>query len=149
MGATAPRVFRILVSSTDLSASRSFYETLLGTPGREVSPGRVYFDCGSVILGVLDRSEPDGSPTRPPTESIYFSTDDLDGTWARAKALGCLSSETLHDDPDQPMGEIVVRPWGERSFYVNDPSGNSLCFVDERTVFTGTPAQVEALRRSR
>jgi hypothetical protein len=31
----------------------------------------------------------------------------------------------------------VTRPWGERSFYAFDPDGNGLCFVDERTVFTG------------
>jgi hypothetical protein len=34
------------------------------------------------------------------------------------------------------MGVIAQRPWGERSFYMNDPSGNPLCFVDEKTVFT-------------
>jgi hypothetical protein len=32
---------------------------------------------------------------------------------------------------------MVVRPWGERSFYVKDPWGNGLCFVDEKTLFTG------------
>ncbi|MGA8663757.1 MAG: VOC family protein [Thermoplasmata archaeon] len=46
------------------------------------------------------------------------------------------------------MGEMVVRPWGERSFYATDPSGNPLCFVDSRTLFTGTPRQVAALRRA-
>jgi hypothetical protein len=30
-----------------------------------------------------------------------------------------------------------VRPWRERSFYVFDPDGNGLCFVDETTVVTG------------
>jgi len=34
-------------------------------------------------------------------------------------------------------GDIVARPWGERSFYASDPFDNLLCFVDERTVFTG------------
>jgi len=29
------------------------------------------------------------------------------------------------------------RPWGEVSFYGNDPFGNPLCFVDEETLFTG------------
>jgi hypothetical protein len=33
--------------------------------------------------------------------------------------------------------EMIVRPWGERSFYAFDPFGNGLCFVDEKTVFTG------------
>ena len=36
-----------------------------------------------------------------------------------------------------PMGEIARRPWGEVSFYVEDPFGNKLCFVDRATVFTG------------
>ena len=34
-------------------------------------------------------------------------------------------------------GEIVKRPWGELSFYVEDSWGNGLCFVDEKTLFTG------------
>jgi hypothetical protein len=82
-----------------------------------------------------------------PTEAIYLATDDLEGVHRRAQALGCLSPEFLHNDPESPAGEIVLRPWGERSFYAVDPSGNPLCFVDTRTVFTGTPDQVAALRR--
>jgi hypothetical protein len=38
---------------------------------------------------------------------------------------------------DARGGGIVVRPWGERSFYVVDPWGNPLCFVEEGTVYTG------------
>ena len=41
---------------------------------------------------------------------------------------------------------MVVRPWGERSSYVEDPSGNPLRFVDEPTIFSGTPEQVDRLR---
>jgi hypothetical protein len=37
------------------------------------------------------------------------------------------------------MGEIARRPWGERSFYMRDPFGNPLCFVDEGTLFTSGP----------
>ena len=35
------------------------------------------------------------------------------------------------------LGDITVKPWGERSFYVEDPWGNGICFVDETTRFTG------------
>ncbi len=35
------------------------------------------------------------------------------------------------------MAEIHRRSWGERSFYVEDPFGNKICFVDQDTVFTG------------
>jgi catechol 2,3-dioxygenase-like lactoylglutathione lyase family enzyme len=145
-GAGGPRVFRLLLASRDLARDRAFYETLLGTPGRVVAPGRVYFDAGPVILGVLDFSEM--PPAAPPTEAVYLATGALDELHRRARSLGALATDLLHDDPDQPMGEIVVRPWGERSFYAADPSGNPLCFVDEATVFTGTPAQVERLREA-
>jgi hypothetical protein len=48
--------------------------------------------------------------------------------------LDCLSTD---DVPGARAGEIVKRPWGERSFYAHDPWGNGLCFVDENTLFTG------------
>jgi len=35
------------------------------------------------------------------------------------------------------MGSIQRQPWGEVSFYAHDPLGNPLCFVDEKTLFTG------------
>jgi catechol 2,3-dioxygenase-like lactoylglutathione lyase family enzyme len=51
---TAPQVFRLLLPARDLDRARRFYETLLGIRGRVVAPGRVYFDCGTVIVGILD-----------------------------------------------------------------------------------------------
>jgi len=53
----------------------------------------------------------------------------------------------LHEDPSSPMGALVVRPWGERSFYARDPAGNALCFVDASTCFTGTEDQLAELER--
>jgi catechol 2,3-dioxygenase-like lactoylglutathione lyase family enzyme len=144
----APEIFRILIPAKKLDQSRRFYEALLGISGREVAGGRIYFDCGSVILGVLDHSSAAKTGLPRPAEALYFSTSDLEGVHLRARALGALSSELIHNDPANPAGEIVVRPWGERSFYVDDPSGNPLCFVDSRTLFTGTPRQITALRRA-
>jgi catechol 2,3-dioxygenase-like lactoylglutathione lyase family enzyme len=143
-----PAVFRILLAAKDLPRSRRFFTSLLGVRGRNVADGRVYFDCGSVILGVLDRSGDDPGAWSPPAEAVYFATGDLEGLYERARRLGCLSSELLHGDPASPLGKIAVRPWGERSFYVQDPSGNSMCFVDRRTLFTGTPHQVTTLHRA-
>jgi len=111
-----------------------------------VAQGRIYFDSGPVLLGILDYSGQETHFT-PPTEAMYFATGDLEGVYRRAGKLGCLSPGFLHDDPASPLGGIVVRPWGERSFYVDDPSGNSLCFVDSRTKFTGSRQQVAALSR--
>ena len=67
-------------------------------------------------------------------DNVYFSVNDLETIFERAKALGCLATRDVHGDR---AGEIVKRPWGERSFYAQDPFGNPLCFVDAKTLFTG------------
>jgi len=143
---STPAIFRVLLAATDLRRSRAFYESLLGTRGRSVAPGRVYFDCGPVILGILDYSEAPARDLPESAESIYLSTRDLEGVHERAHRLGCLDPGLIHNDPSSPAGAPVVRPWGERSFYCHDPSGNSLCFVEDSTKFTGTPRQIAALK---
>ncbi len=75
-----------------------------------------------------------GEQAKPIPDYVYFAVGDLEEVYQRARELGCLSKEDVHD---QRAGEIVTRPWGERSFYVDDPWGNGLCFVDEKTLFTG------------
>ena len=68
----------------------------------------------------------------------YFAVDDLEDVYRRAERLGGLSPAI--GDGRLPMGQIAVRPWGERSFYLHDPFGNPLCFVDSRSLFTGVSA---------
>jgi catechol 2,3-dioxygenase-like lactoylglutathione lyase family enzyme len=142
-----PRIFRCLLPATDLERSVRFYESLLGIAGRRVGGGRVYFDCGPVILGIVDHSTTPAGERTIPTEAVYLATEELEALHLRAKALNSLDPGLIHNDPANPAGEMVVRPWGERSFYATDPSGNPLCFVDSKTLFTGTPAQVAALQR--
>ena len=143
----SPRIFRLLLPAMDLDRSQRFYESLFQTRGRRVGGGRVYVDCGSVILGLLDCSTVDPSERSSPTEAVYFATRDLEGLHRRARRLFCLAPGLIHNDPANPAGEMVVRPWGERSFYAADPTGNPLCFVDAETLFTGTAAQVADLAR--
>ena len=118
----------MIVPVSGLETATAFYSRLLGTPGRGVGGGRHYFDCGPVILALLDNKKP------PNSDSIYFAVSDLEEIHARARELGCLSQESVHG---ASAAEMIVRPWGERSFYAFDPFGNGLCFVDETTVFTG------------
>jgi catechol 2,3-dioxygenase-like lactoylglutathione lyase family enzyme len=144
--APPPAVFRILLPARDLDEARRFYERLLGVPCRDVAPGRLYLDAGPVILGLLDYSSIPLAERPRPAEAVYLACEDLQPVFSRATELGCLAKGLIHDDPTQPFGAIARRPWGERSFYVDDPTGNSLCFVDSRTKFTGTPDQVAALQ---
>jgi predicted enzyme related to lactoylglutathione lyase len=127
-----PQFFRLSVEVADLDAAIKFYTTLLDVQGRKQPGARCYFEAGPVTLSVLDVSS-QGKP-HPAAKALYFTVKDLDVAFERAKSLGCLSRESVHDAPG---GGIVVRPWGERSFYAEDPWSNPLCFVEEGTVYTG------------
>jgi hypothetical protein len=142
------RLFRVLLEVADLAAGRQFYESLLAIGGRAVGGGRVYFDSGSVILALVDVTAEGAKAVGTLPEPLYFSTDGIEEVYARAGRLRCLSTDLIHNDPANPAGEIVVRPWGERSFYAFDPFGNPLCFVDGRTLFTGSDNRTPAPRRA-
>lgn len=124
------RIFRVVLQVSDLEAAARFYGALLGAKGRLVGGGRLYFDCGGVLLSL----QATGRKPRANGDELYFAVPRLATFHARAKKLGCLSSADVHG---APAGAMVERPWGERSFYAQDPDGNGLCFVDERTLFTG------------
>lgn len=132
-----PRLFRMILPVSDINRAAAFYERVLGVKGVRVSPGRHYFDCGGTILACFDpNADGDGYAPTPLSEWLYFAVDDLDATFAACRKAGA-SFET-GDVHGEPAGKIVKRPWGERSFYVIDPFGNKLCFVDRATVFTGS-----------
>ena len=128
-----PNLFRIILQVSDLDQATDFYATLLGINGRRVSGERHYFDCGSVILALVNPTS-GGDQARPTPDYLYFSVKDIEKVYERARELGCLSKDTVHGDS---AGEILTRPWGERSFYVEDPFGNGLCFVAAKTLYTG------------
>jgi catechol 2,3-dioxygenase-like lactoylglutathione lyase family enzyme len=127
-------VFRVIMPVADIDSAVRFYAALLDQPGKQVSAGRHYFRCGGVVLAVYSPSaDGDASPPRANFGHVYLSTTDLEGCFTRAQKTGGLSSEV--GDGGLPMGAIATRPWGERSFYVDDPFGNPLCFVDVATLF--------------
>jgi predicted enzyme related to lactoylglutathione lyase len=132
--AKAPPLFRVILQVSDLDQAEAFYSKLLNDAGRRIPrASRHYIDCGPVILALVDVTA-GGEEAKPLPDQIYFAVNDLEDVYGRARELGCLSTEDVHGDS---AGEIVVRPWGERSFYVYDPWGNGLCFVDDKTLFTG------------
>jgi catechol 2,3-dioxygenase-like lactoylglutathione lyase family enzyme len=128
MSSNPPRLFRIILPVSDGERAVGFYSRLLGLEGRSVGGGRHYFDCGPVILALLETRK----PIDP--ENLFFAVADLEEVHARAREMGCLSEDLVHG---ASAGEILDRPWGERSFYAVDPSGHQICFVDETTLYTG------------
>lgn len=124
-----PQFFRLNIETGDLDKGEAFYSKLLDLEGRRQAGARVYFQAGPVTLQVVQVPQP-----HPAAKALYFTVRDLDAAFERAKELGCLSQENVHDAPG---GGIVVRPWGERSFYALDPWKNPLCFVEEGTTYKG------------
>lgn len=139
MPARRPHLFRIIAHVGDLPRAERFYGQLLGFPGRRVWDDRTYFDCGGTILALVDVTTGRGRARRPVplSDCIYFAVPDVGAVHARARRLGALSTDDVHGEP---AGEVIVRPWGERSFYADDPWGNALCFVEASTLFTGRRA---------
>jgi catechol 2,3-dioxygenase-like lactoylglutathione lyase family enzyme len=117
----------------DFQKTTEFYSTLLGIDGRTHPGARAYFDCGEVLLAIVDPTSGGMEPT-PNSCDVYFTVNDIEAIHARARDLKCLSNEEIHD---QPAGDIVKRPWGELSFYVKDAWLNRLCFVQDGTTYTG------------
>lgn len=125
--ARAPRLYRVILQVSDIERAAEFYTRLLAVEGRRVSPGRHYFDCGDVILAIFDpQADGHNFEAWPNPDHVYFAVDDLNAVYQRALEA---RAEVLE--------EIRTMPWGERCFYLKDPFGNPLCFVDVATVFTG------------
>jgi catechol 2,3-dioxygenase-like lactoylglutathione lyase family enzyme len=132
------RVFRILLPVPDIEAAAKFYGALFQSPGERVSPGRHYFKSGDVVVACYSpASDSDGKPLPPLKTETYFAVPNLEETFERATRAGAKPSSEVNEAHFGHLGRIEKRPWGERSFYVSDPFGNPLCFVDERTLFTG------------
>jgi catechol 2,3-dioxygenase-like lactoylglutathione lyase family enzyme len=127
----APRLFRVTLEVADLEQASALYADLFGQAGQRHPGARHAFDCGGVTVVVLDVSRGGMAPT-PGPKSLGFAVGDIDAVHGRAARLGVLAPYEVHGEP---AGEVVVRPWGERSFYVVDPWGNDLCFCEEGTLF--------------
>jgi predicted enzyme related to lactoylglutathione lyase len=128
----SPKLFRVTLEVADLERATQLYAALFGLDGQRYPGARHYFDCGGVIVAVLDVSR-GGMPPTPGPKSLYFAVDDVDSVHARAEQLGMLAPYQVHGEP---AGAVITRPWGERSFYVVDPWGNDLCFCENGTLYT-------------
>lgn len=123
------RLYRVILPVSDITTAEQFYSCVLGIPGRRVSNGRHYFDCGGTILACFDPiADGDGKPAISNPDHVYFAVENLEAVYSRAAEAGCRWIEE----------KIAKRPWGERSFYAHDPFGNPICFVDKKTIFTGS-----------
>lgn len=132
-GQDVPQGFRIDIEVGSLDEAEEFYSTLLDLKGRRAPGARIYFDCGPLTLQVVDVTG-EGRTLHPLPKALYFTVNDVDAVHTRASALNATDDELVHGERG---GDISVRPWGERSFYLRDPWNNPLCFVQDGTVYPG------------
>jgi len=121
-----PHLYRVIVPVSDIEKAQVFYESVLGISGERVSPERHYFNCEGTILAIYDPVLFKEHEFSPNPENIYLAVDDLGAALRRCEAAGAKIT----------VG-IEQKPWGETSFYFNDPFGNEICFVDRDTKFVG------------
>jgi len=129
---STPKLFRVTVEVGDLDRATELYRDLLDADGVRHRGARHYFDCGGTIVALIDVSQGGLAPT-PGPKSLYFAVDQVQAVHDRASRLGVLAPYQVHGEP---AGDVIERPWGERSFYVVDPWGNDLCFCQDGTLFT-------------
>src|SRR5207237_4359953 len=94
----APKLFRVMLEVADLERATQLYAALFGVEGQRHPGARHYFDCGGVIVAVLDVSR-GGMPPTPGPKSLYFAVDDVDIVHARAEQLGVLAPYQVHGEP--------------------------------------------------
>src|SRR3989442_14499350 len=105
-----PKLFRVALQVGDLDKAAEFYAKLLDDQGRRIPRGsRHYFDCGPVILALVDVTAGD-LELKPIPDYVYFAVSDLVQVYERAKELNCLAKQGVHG---AAAAEIVRRPWVE------------------------------------
>lgn len=137
-GSPIANLCQVILPTADLTAADRFFTELLELGVDASSPSRHFLSCDSCCLALVDpvaRAEEHGlapPELRPNPDLVYFAVPDLDAAYERAQKL---AMRPLEDDD---VGEgIANRPWGERSFYGLDPSGNPICLVQDGTLYTG------------
>src|ERR1041385_7483731 len=94
----APKLFRVTLEVADLERAAQLYATLFGVDGQRHPGGRHYFNCGGVILAVLDPTQGGLSPS-PLPKSLYFAPAELETVHGRARSLGALAPYPVHGQP--------------------------------------------------
>jgi catechol 2,3-dioxygenase-like lactoylglutathione lyase family enzyme len=139
VGKPIANLCKVILPTQSMGRAEAFFEELLELEADTFVPNRHFFRCDGCELALVNPREHATAhglaqpEFRPNPELVYFAVPDLDESYERARKL---RMRPLADD-DVGWG-IRRRPWGERSFYGVDPSGNPICFVDEATMFVGS-----------
>ena len=113
---------RVLIGTTDYPQSTAFYREVLRFPVQEQWDGEdgrgTLFAAGGGVIEVMEDSP--HHPAEPPRGvRVSIEVGEVDGLHARLSEAGVVPTDSLAD-----------RPWGHRSFTIQDPSGLPLTFFE-------------------
>ncbi len=111
---------RVLVGTRDYASSTAFYRELLRFPVQEewdATDGRgTLFATGGGVIEVIEDS-PHHPAEVPHGVSVSIEVTDVEELHGRLAVAGVAPTDPLAD-----------RPWGHRSFAIQDPNGLPLTF---------------------
>ncbi len=113
---------RVLVGAKDYARATTFYRDVLRFPVQEAWDGDdgrgTLFATGGGVIEVMEDS-PHHPAEAPRGVRVSIEVADADGLHARLSEAGVVPTDSLAD-----------RPWGHRSFTIEDPSGLPLTFSE-------------------
>src|SRR4051794_37185880 len=126
------KLHRVVLPVTHIDRIAAIYGELLELPGKRISPGLHYFDCGGPILSLYDQIAdgvgwPHDRGSGDQLVQASISVPELDWVYWRAQELGFDRLSALRQNPIN----------GERSCCLRDPCGNVIEFIEESTAFRG------------
>lgn len=113
-----------LLQVFDLPTSLAFYRDTLGFTVKQCTGGWAWLERDGIELMLNTQYEDDSRPPAPDPRrvaahddtSLYFSTPDVDGTYAYLRARGVATQEPS------------IAAYGMKQLYLSDPDGYLLCF---------------------
>ena len=81
-----PNIFRVVLEVSDLAKAVADYSVLLALEGRMLRGSRAYFDCGPVILALLDPAPGGRGPTPNSRRPLFFGDESRRGSRTCAQA---------------------------------------------------------------
>jgi predicted enzyme related to lactoylglutathione lyase len=108
----------IRIFATDLDAAARFYETVVGLVRVETSPEAIIFGDGPTVVIEAADEEAVAEGLVGRFTGVSFATDDADALYDELTRRGV----PTYGRPEQ-------QPWGGRLLHADDPTGNTITFV--------------------
>jgi len=107
------KLFGACIATHNIKPMVKFYTGVFGYEPYIDGPDRRFIDAQLIIFNLENA---DALPTK--NAAMIYAVDDVDLEFSRLKSLGIAN------------GPPTDKPWGARSFTINDPDGNVVSFLE-------------------